>query len=200
MKTLRDPQQLLSDGLTVIRAQFQVPASFPPQVLAAAQAAAARTPSEHADRTDLNFVTLDPATSTDLDQAFAIDTEGGDIILHYAIADVAWFVADGDAIDTEAWQRGVTTYLPDGKASLYPPVLCEQAASLLPDGPRPAVVFTVRVAPDGAVRLDGAERALIRSRAKLAYDSVRPDQLPPSFADLAARIASAEDRRGAAGG
>jgi exoribonuclease R len=198
MKTLRDPQQLLSDGLTVIRAQFQVPASFPPQVLAAAQAAAARTPSEHADRTDLNFVTLDPATSTDLDQAFAIDTEGGDIILHYAIADVAWFVADGDAIDTEAWQRGVTTYLPDGKASLYPPVLCEQAASLLPDGPRPAVVFTVRVAPDGAVRLDGAERALIQSRAKLAYDSVRPDQLPPSFADLAARIASAEDRRGAA--
>jgi exoribonuclease R len=198
MKTLRDPQQLLSDGLTVIRAQFQVPASFPPQVLAAAQAAAARTPSEHADRTDLNFVTLDPATSTDLDQAFAIDTEGGDIILHYAIADVAWFVADGDAIDTEAWQRGVTTYLPDGKASLYPPVLCEQAASLLPDGPRPAVVFTVRVAPDGAVRLDGAERALIQSRAKLAYDSVRADQLPPSFADLAARIAAAEDRRGAA--
>jgi exoribonuclease R len=198
MKTLRDPQQLLTDGLSAIRTQYQVPISFPPQVLAAAQTAAARSPSEHADRTDLNFVTLDPATSTDLDQAFAIDSSGGDIILHYAIADVAWFVADGDAVDTEAWQRGVTTYLPDGKASLYPPVLCEQAASLLTDGPRPAVVFTVRVAPDGGVKLDGAERALIRSRAKLAYDNVRIDQLPAAFPDLAARIAAAEDRRGAA--
>ena len=191
MKTLRDPQQLLSDGLTAIRTQFQVPASFPPAVVAAAETAARREPSEHVDRTDRPFVTLDPATSTDLDQAFAIEASGNDILLHYAIADVAWFVTDGDAIDLEAWQRGTTSYLPDGKASLYPPLLCEHAASLLPDGPRPAVVFTVRVAPDGAVKLAGAERALIRSRAKLAYDSVRPEQLPAGFDNLAARIAAA---------
>ena len=31
----------------------------------------------------------------------------------------------------------------------HPPVLAEAAASLLPDGPRPAVVFHVRLAPDG---------------------------------------------------
>ena len=202
MKTLRDAQQLLGDGLAAIRAQFQVPASFPPGVLAAAEAAARRTPSQHADRTAVPFVTLDPATSTDLDQALWIEAAsgsgGGDLLLHYAIADVAWFVADGDAIDTEAWKRGTTTYLPDGKAGLYPPVLAEGAASLLPDGPRPAVVFTVRVAPDGAVKLDGAERAVIRSRAKLAYDSVRDDQLPAAFAELARRIAQAEARRGAA--
>jgi exoribonuclease R len=120
------------------------------------------------------------------------------LLLRYAIADVGWFVADGDAIDVEAWQRGTTTYLPDGKAGLYPPVLAEGAASLLPGGPRPAVVFVVRVAPDGAVKLDGAERAVIRSRAKLAYDTVRDDQLPPQFAELARRIAAAEERRGAA--
>ncbi len=41
--------------------------------------------------------------------------------------------------------RGVTVYLPDGKAPLYPPALSEGAASLLPDGPRPAVVFVVRI-------------------------------------------------------
>ena len=43
------------------------------------------------------FVTLDPATSTDLDQAFSIEASGSDLLLHYAIADVAWFVEDGDA-------------------------------------------------------------------------------------------------------
>ncbi|MCW1381939.1 RNB domain-containing ribonuclease [Novosphingobium sp. KCTC 2891] len=198
MKALHDPGGILSRGLADIRTQFQVPASFPPQVLAAAEAAAARTPDAHVDRTAVPFVTLDPATSTDLDQAFAIERSGGDLVLRYAIADVAWFVADGDPVDVEAWHRGETLYLPDGKAGLYPPVLAEKAASLLPDGPRPAVVFAVRVAPDGETRLDGVERALVRSRAKLAYDRVRPADMPDGFAELAERIAAAETRRGAA--
>ena len=198
MKALHDPDRLLADGLAAIRAQFQVPDSFPPAVLAEAESAAQRTPADHADRTALPFVTLDPASSTDLDQAFAIESAGADLLLHYAIADVAWFVSPGGAIDAEAWARVETLYLPGGKAGLHPPVLAEGAASLLPDGDRPAVVFTTRVAPDGAVRLEGAERATIRSRAKLAYETVQPDDLPAGFAELAARIAAAEDHRGAA--
>lgn len=198
MKALRDPDHILAEGLAAIRAQFKVPAGFPPEVDAAAAEAARRAPTAHADRTAVPFVTLDPASSTDLDQAFAIEAAGADLVLHYAIADVAWFVADGDVIDAEAWKRGETTYLPDGKAGLYPRVLAEGAASLLPDGPRPAVIFTTRVAPDGTVRLEGAERAVIRSRAKLAYDSVRDDQLPAGFVELAERMAAAEARRGAA--
>jgi exoribonuclease R len=198
MKALRDPQSLLSDGLAAIRAQFQVPDGFPPQALAAAEAVAARPLSEHANWTARPFVTLDPASSTDLDQAFAIDMAGGDMLLHYAIADVAWFVSDGDPVDAEAWQRGTTTYLPGGKASLHPPVLSENAASLLPDGPRPAVVLTVRIAPDGTAKLDGVIRALVRSRAKLAYETVRDEDLPAGFAEIATRIEAAENARGAA--
>lgn len=198
MKTLTDPDKALADGLAALRVQFQIPAGFAPAILAEAETAAKRAPSEHVDRTDMPFVTLDPATSTDLDQAFAIERSGGDLLLHYAIADVAWFVADGDAIDAEAWARGETVYLPDGKASLHPPVLAEGAASLLPDGPRPAVIFNVRVAGDGAVKLDSAERAVIRSRAKLAYETVTDADLPSDFAELSMRIQAAEDRRGAA--
>ncbi|MEO5494468.1 MAG: RNB domain-containing ribonuclease [Sphingomonas sp.] len=198
MKAIADPDNALGRGLAAIRAQFKVPESFPPAVLAAADEAAKREPSAHADRTATRFVTLDPASSTDLDQAFAIEAAGADLLLHYAIADVAWFVDDGGPIDTEAWTRGETLYLPDGKAPLYPPVLSQGAASLLPDGPRPAVVFTVRVAPDGAVKLAGAERAVIRSQAKLAYETVADADLPPGFADLAKRIQAAEDVRGAA--
>lgn len=198
MKALIDPTNALATGLAAIRTQYQVPADFPPEVLAAAEAAAKRAPTAHVDRTDMPFVTLDPASSTDLDQAFAIDAAGSDLLLHYAIADVAWFVDDGDVIDVEAWKRGATQYLPDGKAGLYPSVLSDGGASLLPSGPRPAVIFTVRVAPDGSVRLDGAERAIVRSRAKLAYDGVQDSDLPPDFAELARRIQAAEDRRGAA--
>ncbi|CDX28398.1 Ribonuclease [Mesorhizobium sp. SOD10] len=197
MKSLTDPAQALSTGLAKIRTEFHVPDGFPPEVAAAAQAAARRMPGQHVDRTAMPFVTLDPASSTDLDQAFSIDASGGDLLLHYAIADVAWFVEDGDAIDLEAWNRTETFYLPDGKAGLYPLLLAEAAASLLPDGPRPAVIFTIRVAGDGAVKLDSAERAIIQSRAKLAYDSVKASDVPAGFAELARRMAMNEERRGA---
>lgn len=197
MKTVIDPDRALAAGLASIRTEYQVRPDFPAEVLAAATAAARKPLTDHRDRTAIRFVTLDPASSTDLDQAFAIERDGNDLILRYAIADVAWFVTDGDPIDAEAWARGETLYLPDGKANLYPPLLSEGAASLLPDGDRPAVVFAVRVAPDGAVKLDGAERAVIRSVAKLAYETVTDDDLPPGFAELAHRIETAENARGA---
>lgn len=198
VKALADPGHALGPGLAAIRTQFGVPEGFPPEVLAAAEEAARRAPAAHVDRADRPFVTLDPASSTDLDQAFAIEQAGSDLLLHYAIADVAWFVDDGSPLDVEAWKRGTTQYLPDGKANLYPPILSEQAASLLPNGPRPAIVFTTRVAPDGSVVLDSVERAVIRSRAKLAYETVTPGDLPPDFTELSDRIQAAERARGAA--
>lgn len=197
MKAIHDPHGALTAGLSAIRAQYQVPQGFPPHVLATAEAAASRAPASHADRTAIPFVTLDPASSTDLDQAFWIEQSGSDLILFYAIADVAWFVDDGDAVDVEAWKRGETVYLPDGKAGLYPQVLSERAASLLPDGPRPAVIFTIRLDSAGTATLENAERALIQSRAKLAYDRVTEAELPPAFAGFAARMDIAEAARGA---
>lgn len=198
MKVLADHDHGLAEGLASVRAEFQVPASFPADVLKAAALAAQRTPSQHEDWRSVPFVTLDPASSTDLDQAFWIEASNADIVLHYAIADVGWFVQDGDPIDAEAWRRGATLYLPGWKAGLYPPVLSEGAASLLPDGIRPAVVFTVRVRPDGRVQLESATRAIIRSRRKLAYESVAASDLPDQFNELARRIHAAERDRGAA--
>ena len=197
MKAIYDRPRALSDGLAAIRTQFQLPAGFSPDVEAAAEAAARQAPSDHVDRTAIPFVTLDPLSSTDLDQAFAIEQSGSDLILRYAIADIGWFVAEGGPIDAEAWVRGETIYMPDGKISLYPPVLCEGAASLLPDGDRPAIVFAVRVASDGGASLDGVERAIVRSRAKLGYATVRPEDLPAGFDELSRRIAAAEAARGA---
>jgi exoribonuclease R len=198
MRSVIDPQCVLAEGLEAIHVQFQLPTVFPPEAEAEAKVAAQRSLDQHADRTAIAFATLDPAESRDLDQAFAIERSGADILLHYAIADVGWFVPDGGAMDTEAWLRGTTQYLPDGKVPLYPPALSEGVASLLPDGDRPAVVFTVRVDPEGQALLDGAERSLIRSRAKLTYESTTEAQLAPEFGELARRIEEAERRRGGA--
>ena len=180
MKCLIDPGHALDAGLAAIRAELGLPGAFPDGVLAAVATAVRRTPDAHVDRTGTAFVTLDPEGATDLDQAFAIEAAGSDLLLHYAIADVGWFVTPGDPLDNEAWKRGTTLYFPDRRIPLYPPELSEGAASLLPDGPRPAVVFTVRIAPDGKASLDGVERAIIRSRAKLAYETATPADLPGS--------------------
>jgi exoribonuclease R len=197
LKALVDRARALTDGLAAIRTQFQLPAAFPADVEAEAIRAVNKPHVDHVDRTAIPFVTLDPASSTDLDQALAIERTGSDLILRYAIADIGWYVVDGGAVDTEAWKRGETIYLPDGKVSLYPHALSEGAASLLPDADKLAILFIVRIAPDGAARLDGVERALIRSRAKLGYATARPEDLPPDFEELSRRIQTAEQRRGA---
>jgi exoribonuclease R len=149
------------------------------------------------DALDLAFVTLDPAASTDLDQAFAVHRDGDQIVLHYAIADIGAFVIRGGALEAQAWERGVTVYAPDGSVPLYPRVLSSQRASLLPDGPRPAVLLTVQIDPAGIATLKLAERAWVRSRAKLAYESVSVSDLSADTHELAARIARAERARGA---
>lgn len=197
MQVLADPDHVLAHGLDAIRQQFDVPQEFAPEIEAEAKSASLRAPTDHADWTDRNFVTLDPATSTDLDQAFVIEESGGDLLLHYALADIGWFVPFGSAVEAEAWRRGVTLYLPDGRARLYPAVLSEGAASLLPDGPRPAIVATVRCAANGQVRLEGMTRAVIRSRAKLAYETVDLNAIP-FLEDFAGRMKRGEEARGAA--
>ena len=46
---------------------------------------------------DLRLMAMPP----DLDQAFLIEPSGDDLLLHYALSDVGWFVRHGDAIDGE---------------------------------------------------------------------------------------------------
>src|SRR4051794_13178006 len=124
----------LTQAMTALRADLKLPGDFAADVQAeATAAAAAQHPTSYVDATDLDLVTLDPAGSRDLDQAFALARRpGGGYDFAYAIADVAAYVAPGGTIDGEAHRRGETLYLPDGRVPLHPPVLSEAAASLLP--------------------------------------------------------------------
>jgi exoribonuclease R len=146
---------------------------FPPEVEAAAQEAARNPRMPDLDRTDLPFVTIDPASALDLDQAMHIEREGDGYVVHYAIADVAAFVTPGDPVDIEANRRGETLYGADSKVPLHPKVLSEDAASLLPEKVRPALLWTIKVDATGEGTDAIVQRALVRSRAKLDYGSVQ---------------------------
>jgi exoribonuclease R len=170
----------LGEAFARIRSEFAIPASFPTEVDAEAAAVVTRGPVVPAggvqtriDARDIPFVTIDPLGSLDLDQAYHAERQASGFRVHYAIADVAAFVAPGGALDRESFARGVTLYLPDGRAPMVPNQLGEGAASLLPDDDRPALLWTIDLDETGASTSARLERATVRSRAKLDYGSVQ---------------------------
>lgn len=165
--------ETLRSGIAAIQQELGVSPEFPPEVEAAAEEAARNPRLPDRDRTDIPFVTLDPAASMDLDQALHLERDGGGYVVHYAIADVAAFVRPGDPVDVEANRRGETLYGADSKIPLHPKVLSEGAASLLPDQVRPALLWTIRVDGTGEGTDVHVERALVRSRAKLDYEGLQ---------------------------
>lgn len=204
MRVSDEARKALAAGFEEIVQQFKLPRAFPLPVLEAMQAIVSRCQLgartcyryERRDVTDMPFVTLDPAASTDLDQAFVLEQDGDAILLHYALADLSAFLGDDDAIESEAWQRGVTIYGINKKIPLYPAELSQGLASLLPDGPRPAMLVTVGIQADGTLSFKSIERVVCASSAKLAYDSVEIDTLP-YLEEFAKRMWVNEAERGA---
>jgi exoribonuclease R len=158
-----------------LRTQLEVPGDFGSAVLDEAARAAAASALPDEDATDIPFVTIDPPGSRDLDQAVHIARDGDGYVVRYAIADVASFVRAGGALDAETHRRGETLYFPDIRVPLHPPSLSEDAASLLPDQVRPAVLWRIELAADGRVRSTDVRRARVRSTAQLDYDGVQAE-------------------------
>lgn len=156
-----------------VRAEFALDDDYPLPAVAEADAAADRWSAARVDRTDLPLVTIDPPGSMDLDQALHLERTVDGFVLHYAIADVAAFVAPGGALDRESRRRGQTYYLPDGSVPLHPRSLSEDAASLLPGRVRPAALWRI-VLDETAEPADvTVRRALVRSVARFDYAGVQ---------------------------
>lgn len=160
----------LRAALAELRTELKVPSAFPKRVLKAADDAAARPNLPAKDSTKLPFFTIDPPTSKDLDQAMHLERRpGGGYRVHYAIADVAAFVRSGSPLDVEAHDRIETLYFPDLKVPLHPPVLSEDAASLLPNQDRPALVWQHDLDAYGNLTDSSVSRAMVRSHGRFSY-------------------------------
>jgi VacB/RNase II family 3'-5' exoribonuclease len=154
-----------------LRAELGIPAAFPPEVEQEARTARPTLPDR--DLTDLPFLTIDPVGATDLDQAMCLTREGSGYLVRYAIADVAAFIRPGGAVDLEAHRRGETLYAPDARTPLHPTAISEDAASLLPEQVRPALVWELSLDADGSLTRTHVARAAVRSGRRLDYDSVQ---------------------------
>ncbi|MFZ2586639.1 MAG: VacB/RNase II family 3'-5' exoribonuclease, partial [Alphaproteobacteria bacterium] len=154
-----------------------LPVEFPADVLAEAEGLPAYkfNPAEgRTDWRDMPIVTIDGPDARDFDDAvWAEPLEGGGHRVRVAIADVAFYVKPGTALDEDAQERGNSTYFPDRVIPMLPERLSNDLCSLRPLVDRPVFGVEMEVDSHGHLQKYAFCRAVIHSAARLTYQQVQ---------------------------
>ncbi len=125
------------------------------------------------DLRELPWCSIDNDDSRDLDQlSVAEELKDGSLRLLVAVADVDAAVPRGSAIDARARTNTTSVYTPAQVFPMLPERLSTDLTSLNEGEDRLAVVIALETRADGSVLGSLLFRALVRNKAKLAYDSV----------------------------
>jgi len=126
------------------------------------------------DETDTPYLTVDPLHARDRDDAIWAAPqleEDGTRHIKVAIFDVTRYVHSGDALDTDARQRGTSVYFPDRAEPMYPHEVSSDLFSLQANQNRAAMIYDMWVDGDGnVVREADPRRAIIKVAANLTYE------------------------------
>lgn len=147
-------------------------ADFTAAARAQADSAAAQSAGGVQDQRQLPWISIDNDDSRDLDQlSVAVPAQGNATRLLVAIADVDSLVPLDSPIDDHARFNTTSVYTAGGIFTMLPERLCYDLTSLVQDADRLAIVTDMTVAADGTVSKTDIYRAVVRNKAKLAYDS-----------------------------
>lgn len=124
------------------------------------------------DLTSLPLVTIDGESAKDFDDAVYCEPDGRGFRLVVAIADVAHYVRDGDALDNDARERGTSVYFPRRVIPMLPEELSNELCSLKPDVDRLCMVCDMRIGARGTIDAYSFYPAVMHSRARLTYAQV----------------------------
>ena len=129
---------------------------------------------ERIDLTALDFVTIDSASTEDMDDALFVEALADDKLqLTVAIADPTAWIAEGSKLDDIAKVRAFTNYLPGFNIPMLPRELSDDLCSLRAQEVRPVLACRMTIAADGTIEEDITFfAATIESKAKLVYDEV----------------------------
>ena len=177
------------DVLSVMR-QYDLAQEFPDEVQAAAyQVPQTVMPQEYEgrrDRRNFTAVTIDGDDSKDFDDAvYAERREDGGWFLGVYIADVSWYVREGEPLDREAYARGTSVYLVDRVIPMLPFELSNGICSLNQGEDRLAMACEMILGPEGQVRSYEIVPAVIRVHRRLTYNVVNQvlvEQAPEAVA------------------
>src|SRR5260370_1439852 len=124
------------------------------------------------DWRDVPLVTIDPPDAKDHDDAVHAQADPdpnnkGGYIVTVAIADVAFYVRPGSALDRDALTRGNSVYFPDRVVPMLPERISNDLCSLVPGEPRGALAVRMGIANDGRNRPHRFHAILIPPPPKL---------------------------------
>ncbi|HZM05232.1 MAG TPA: RNB domain-containing ribonuclease [Candidatus Saccharimonadales bacterium] len=148
---------------------------FPPQVMAEVNSAQAAdvTAGNRRDLRALLWSSIDNDESRDFDQVeWAERLPNGNIRVLVGIADVDAVVKKGSAADRHAAANATSVYTGGPVFSMLPERLSTDLTSLGQDVDRAAVVMEFVAGKDGAVVSHDVYQAVLRNKARLAYNQV----------------------------
>ncbi|MDP2082170.1 MAG: ribonuclease R [Pseudotabrizicola sp.] len=174
---LGDPSGPRAVSLIAIH-QHGIPDQFPDAVIAEADRAEPAVLAGREDLRDLPLLTIDPADARDRDDAVYAEHDAepgnpGGFIVWVAIADVAYYVRPGSALDREARKRGNSTYFPDRVVPMLPDILSGDLCSLHQHVDRACLAVRMRLDAQGAKVSHRFVRGIMRSVASLSYEQVQ---------------------------
>ena len=150
-----------------------IPVAFPEDALEEARRARAARPTRREDIRHIPLITIDGEDARDFDDAVYAEADGAGFRLIVAIADVAWYVRPGSALDNAARTRGNSVYFPDRVVPMLPEELSNGWCSLRPNEDRGCLFVEMRVGRDGRKTGHRFGRGLMRSAARLTYEQVQ---------------------------
>jgi ribonuclease R len=155
-----------------------LPTRFSDAALKQATEATAAPSKGRVDLRNIPLVTIDGPDARDFDDAVWAELDpnkenvGGWHLL-VAIADVAWYVRPGDALDTNAYERGNSVYFPDRVIPMLPKALSNGWCSLVPREDRPCMAAHLWIDAEGNLLKFQFIRGVMRSHARLNYQQVQ---------------------------
>ena len=155
-----------------------IPIDFDAETMALAKSKTVPEIGTRRDFRKTQFVTIDGNDARDFDDAVwaAPDTAKNNQNgwkLRIAVADVAYYVREGDALDQTARLRGNSVYCPDRVVPMLPESLSNGLCSLKPNEDRACIVACITIDATGTVIKKNFVRGLMRSVARLTYEQVQ---------------------------
>jgi len=156
--------------------------------------------AEHAlkeGRTDLRhlpFVTIDPKTAKDFDDAVCLIEEDGKRTLWVAIADVAHYIEPETLLDDEARARATSVYLPHAVLPMLPSRLSDNLCSLRAKVPRLAMTVSMQIENDCTIGKVAAFESIIEVQENLSYEDALDNPKFQNMMDLAEELRRNEIR------
>jgi ribonuclease R len=177
VQRLGDPTAPRAVSLIAIH-QHGIPDHFPDEVIDQADHMKPAGLMGRTDLRDLPLVTIDPSDARDHDDACYAEPDTdpanpGGHILWVAIADVAYYVRPGTALDDEARNRGNSSYFPDRVVPMLPDRLSGDLCSLHEGVPRACIAVRIVIDAEGAKLRHDFHRGLMTSPASLNYAEVQ---------------------------